>query len=278
MKRRIWRAVRSFLAVLVVASVFILAMTMFFESSMVYPAPGPTEGNWAPTDFLFEAVDLAAEDGTRLHGWYLPHAESRVGVVYFHGNGEHVPWVAPELAEWRDELRTSILVVDYRGYGKSEGKPSEKLLVADGVLAVRWLANRQQVEPREIVLWGRSIGGGVAAGVAEVTQPHAMVMEATFDSIVEVAASHIRWLPVRWLMRNRYPSVQRLASFRGAFLQWHGDSDLVVPLANAQKLFAAIASPSKQFILGQHMGHNDESPQAFKRAVKKLFDRLNEAG
>jgi fermentation-respiration switch protein FrsA (DUF1100 family) len=253
---------------------FSWVLLLLFERSLLYPIPNAASGDWNPKGVQFEDVWLNATDGTQLHGWYLPCDQPRAAVVFFHGNGEDVSSCGPEMSRWRDALKVSILVMDFRGYGKSEGKPGEAALVDDGVLSANWLADRQGVDPDQIILWGRSIGGGVAAGVAKTTNPRAMIMECTFDSLANVAAEHVPWAPVRWLMTNQYRSAMRLADYNGRFLQWHGDADAIVSLVSAKRLFDAVGSDNKRFILGDGYGHNDESPSEFKLAVRNLFDTL----
>ncbi len=272
--RTFYRSLRVLLASLVIGYSVVLAMMMYFERGLVYPVPDASLADWNPVDLKFQDVWIEADDGTRLHGWYLPHDDSPVSAVYFHGNGEDVSTCGLRMDQWRDALGASVLVMDYRGYGKSQGKPIERALVADGVRAVQWLAEREQTSADDIVLWGRSIGGGVAAGVAEVTKPRAIVMETTFDSLVDVAALHITWIPVRWLMRNRFPSAKRLSNYDGEYIQWHGDADEIVPLDSAKRLYDAIPSTTKRFIVGKRHGHNDESPAEFNDQVQALFKRL----
>lgn len=252
----------------------VLGLLMFFERNLLYPIPNAATGDWNPPGIEFEDVYLNAADGTKLHGWFLPCENPRASIVFFHGNGEDVSSCGPEMSRWRRSLNVCVLVMDFRGYGKSEGKPVESLLVNDGVLSANWLAERQGTTPDQIILWGRSIGGGVAAGVAEVIHPRAMFMECTFDSLANVAAEHIRWAPVRWLMTNQYKSAKRLADYKGRFIQWHGDEDPVVSLASGKRLFEAVGSDNKSFFLGEGYGHNEDSPHEFKAAIKSYIETL----
>lgn len=270
LRKRLLRVARFF----ALCYVCVLVLLMIFERSLLYPRPDPAASDWSPVGLVYEDVWLDADDQTRLHGWFLPHAASRAAVVYFHGNAEDVASCSEEMSWWRDQLGVSILVMDYRGYGKSQGKPHEKEMVADGVLACQWLADHEHINVTDIVLWGRSIGGGVAAGVAESIQPRAMVMECTFDSLTNVAATHFSWAPVRWLMSNRYPSAKRLQNYQGEFVQWHGDVDVVVPLASGLRLHEAVPSAKKMLTIGKGYGHNDRSPDEFRANVHALIERL----
>ena len=267
-----WRTSLSRLFMLAsLAYLFVLGCLMFFERRLIYPAPDPALGDWNPPGLVFEDVWLKAADGTKLNGWYLPHDSAKRVMLYFHGNGEHLPWSAPDADVWRTRLNANVLVMDYRGYGKSEGQPSEPLLIQDGVKAAKWLASRNNIKPSDLVLWGRSIGGGVAAGVAQQIDPQAVVMESTFDSLADVAASHVRWFPVRRMMTNQYPSAKRLADFEGVYLQWHGMRDPVVPFEAGRRLYDAVASPSKWFIEAPKLGHNDAAPEEFRKNVMRYL-------
>lgn len=264
------RSLRAFIIAYVSAAVILI----FLERWLIYPIPpraNPTNPLNIVASTAFEDVWIEGDGEVRLHGWYLSHPKPRATVLFFHGNGEDISNCGPEMAYWRDLLAINVLVMDYRGYGQSSGKPSEKWLVSDGVKAANWAAERAQILPSDLVLWGRSIGGGVAAGVAESIQPRAMIMECTFDSLANVAAEHVRWIPVRWLMSNQYRSYQRLANYQGDFIQWHGDRDDIVPLTAAQRLFDAIPSKRKFFVLARGRGHNDDSPMEFKAEVRRLL-------
>jgi fermentation-respiration switch protein FrsA (DUF1100 family) len=146
---------------------------------------------------------------------------------------------------YRDRLNASVLVFDYRGYGKSEGTPSEAGLLADARAARRWLAARTGVAERDIVVVGKSLGGGVAVDLAAKDGARALILESTFPSLPEVAAHHVPWLPTHWLMNTRLNSVAQIGNYHGPLLQSHGDADRTIPYEMGRKLFDAAneASP-----------------------------------
>ena len=129
-------------------------------------------------------------------------------IVYCHGNGEHVADQANLVFRLQSHLSATVFVFDYRGYGRSRGKPHERGCVADGMAAQRWLAEREGVDTEDIVIMGRSIGGGVAVAMAGEQGARALVLEATFSRMTDAAASLYPWLPVRLVMSNRYNSVK----------------------------------------------------------------------
>lgn len=269
----LWRILRIVLLVYLGVCVLLVSLERF----LVYPAPPAADGDWAPQNRIanFEDVWFESEDGTKLHGWYIEHPAAKAQLLFCHGNGEHLGYLTDWLSGLSNTLEVSIFAFDYRGYGKSEGKPFEDGLLADGEAAQRWLATRAQIQPQDVVLYGRSLGGGVVVYLASKLGARALIPERTFHSMVEIGAAQYPWIPVRWLMRNRYPSSQRIAQYDGHLLQVHGTVDRLIPLASARALFDACPSAEKQFIEVRGMGHNDPAPPEFFAAFRQLIDSLH---
>lgn len=244
------------------------------ETTLVYPRPSIDDGDWNATKYQVEDVFFTSADGTKLHGWYAEHANPRAFVLYCHGNGDQVAYLCNWLRPFAEEMQVSVFAFDYRGYGKSEGVPHEAGVLADGEAAQSWLAQRARIEPNEVVLYGSSLGGGVVTHLASQLGAKAVVAERTFHSMVDIAAALYRWLPVRWVMRNRYPSEKRIANYSGPWLQLHGDADRIVPIDSGRRLFDACPSDDKKLVVVPEMGHNDIAPPEFYEEVRDLLDRL----
>ncbi len=179
------------------------------------------------------------------------------------------------MAQLRDTYEISILAFDFRGYGKSEGRPQEEGIIADGKAARAWLSQRAGVDAQEIVLWGRSLGGAVAVQLAADTPARGMILDRTFSSLTDVAAHHYPWLPVRLLLRNRYDSVAAIGRHEGPLLQSHGTLDRIIPYQLAEKLFAAAASATpKRLFTMTGVGHNDPGPREYGDVIAKFFQNL----
>ena len=266
-----WRVLRT----LVVVYVAICLLMMGMETTLVYPAPFARK-NVSANDYGFEDVTFQSVDKTALHGWFLGHPDPRFGLVYFHGNGEDITNNA-DLGRWfRDSLSASVLLFDYRGYGRSEGRPHEAGLIADGLAAQRWLANRMEVPTDQLVLVGRSLGGAVAVASAQRQGARALILQNTFAEMTDVAAATYPWLPVRWLMRNRYPAREWIGGYPGPLLQCHGTEDNVIPLSQGQELFDVAPCQPKRFVENVGVGHNGPLPQQYLQSLVEFLEDLDE--
>ncbi len=268
MFHRTWRVARP----LLVAYLLLVLIMTFIESWLVYPAPALTTGNWQPEGFNHQDVWFESADKTKLHGWLFEHPSPQHVVLYCHGNGELVAHNVRLMSRLRDELDATVLVFDYRGYGQSGGKPHEAGVVADGIAAQQFLAEHAGVQLDEVVLMGRSLGGGVAAAAAAQQGAKAVVLQSTFACMVDTAAVHYPWLPVRLVMRNRYDSVARLADYNGPVLQSHGTSDEVVPYSEGRRLFESVPSDRKQWIDVPEGTHNTPQPDDYYPALREFLD------
>lgn len=267
-----WRVARKLIRSLLVGYALVCVLMMGFERQLVYPAPGSAV--WTPNDPTIEEVWFDSEDGTALHGWFFSHPNPKCSILYCHGNGEDVSHNGPWMAQMRDTLSCSMFLFDYRGYGRSTGTPHEAGLILDGLAAQAWLASKMGMEPSRTVLWGRSLGGGVAVAIAQQRGARALVLQNTFHSMSEVAADKFPWLPVRWMLRNQFPSFERIKEYHGPHLQSHGTSDRIIPIAMGKALFDAAPGEDKRFleIPGGH--HNDPLSDRFLTALVKFLDAL----
>jgi uncharacterized protein len=245
------------------------------ERNLVYPVPSRERGDWKPKWLRPQNVWFRSKDDTKLHGWYVPNPDARRLVVYCHANGEHVADQANLMCRLQSILQATLFVFDYRGYGRSRGKPFERGCIADGVAAQRWLADREGVATDEIVLMGRSIGGAVATAMAAEQGAKALLLEHTFSRMTEAARALYPYFPVNWFMRNRYNSVKRIQRYDGPVFQCHGANDEVVPIALARKLHAAVPGEMKQFYEIANGRHNDTLPPRYYEALVQFLDRVD---
>lgn len=265
-------------ALLLAAYLSLVVMLSLVERWLVYPAPRLLGGDWVAADFPHEDVEFLGADGAKLHGWYVPHPNPKAAILFCHGNGENVAELRPLLEKLHDRTDACIFAWDYRGYGKSLGKPHESNLLADARAAQLVLANRAGVDPADIVVYGRSLGGAVAVGLAAEHPVRGMVLERTFADMVETAAYHFPWLPVRWVMKNRYPSIERIVTYRGPLFQSHGTADEVVPFEMGKKLFDAATTAKKTFFVVEEGSHNAPHGDDYFQALGEFLDSLPPVG
>jgi len=249
-----------------------------FERWLVFPAPRLDSADWNPTDLPFEEVYFSADDGTRLHGWYIEHPQPRAIVLFCHGNGEHVANLAKRLKALHDLIGVSVFAWDYRSYGRSEGIPHADNVISDARTAHCWLAERTGVSPAAIVLMGRSLGGAVTVALAAEHPIRGLVLDRTFSRLTDAAAHNVPWLPVRWIMSNRFPSVEHIRHYHGPLLQTHGTADKVVPLHQGRQLFSAAPSADKKFLEIPDLNHNAPLPDYCYQELIDFLDRLPPVG
>ncbi|NJO83436.1 MAG: alpha/beta hydrolase [Blastochloris sp.] len=197
---------------------------VFHQERLAYfPQPGLFESpeNWG---YTYEDVWLDTADGVRIHGWYVPAAEPRGAAIFFHGNGNNIDSNAHELRALQ-LFGFNTLMLDYRGYGLSEGSPIEAGLYHDADAAWRYMTETRGIAPKSIVLVGQSLGGGVATYLAQQHDVAGVVLMATFTSMADVGAEHYSFLPVHLLSRNRYPSLARLPDIQAPLLIIHSRDD-----------------------------------------------------
>jgi uncharacterized protein len=273
--KKLRRWLKIVLGSVAAAYLIVLVMLMVLEESMIFfPAKYP-EGIWKPTGFSFEDAEFQAADGTQLHGWYVPHERPTATVLFLHGNAGNITDRTDVLERLHNVAGASVLILDYRGYGRSAGKPSEKGILADARAARAWLAKKENIPENQIVVMGESLGGGVAIDLVAEDGARALVLISTFSSLPDVAAYHYPIFPVRLLMRTRLDSVSKISRYRGPLLQFHGRNDTIVPFRFGEKLFRAANEP-KDLIVSENHDHNDYVPTEFYEKVKKLFDELSQ--
>lgn len=216
-------------------------------------------------------VTLATPDSERLLAWHTPAPEGRPTILYFHGNGGGLADRAERIAELQAR-RLGVLMLSYRSYSGSTGRPSEQANVADALIAYDWLVGKG-VAARDIVLMGESLGTGVAVQVALARPARALVLDSPYTTLADAAALHYPWLPVRWLVLDRYDSLSRIGRLKVPLLIVHGEADAVVPVEMGRELFAAAPEP-KEILTYPGAGHLAHTGQGSLAAIADFIDRV----
>jgi len=215
-------------------------------------------------------IEIVTFDGLRLLGWYVPPPEGRPVVLYFHGNAGSISNRAYRLSRFAD-AGFGVLMPEYRGYGGNAGQPSEVGFAADAEAALTFL-EKEGIASKRIIVYGESLGTGVATRVASEHEAAALVLEAPYTSITAMAAAQFPFLPVRLMLHDRFDSLSRIAQVRAPILIVQGARDQVVPPALGRELFAAAPEP-KEFWSTPDGGHDDLFDFGAAEAVLDFLSR-----
>ncbi len=259
-------------AVAIGSYVALAGTLMFFEDSLVFH-PTPAELYWAaPPSRDVRDVMLTTAAAESVHSWWLPCPGSQGALLYLHGNAGNLSQRGQSILRLRDTLALSVLIIDYPGFGKSPGRPSEDGCYRAADVAYDWLVEEPRIAPAEIVLFGKSLGGGIATHLACRKDHRALALVKTYTSLPDVGASIYPWLPVRLLMRNRFDSLSRLCNCCRPVFVAHGTTDELIPFALGQRLYEAAKEPKEFFAMPNH-GHNDPFPPEFYMALRAFLDK-----
>ena len=257
----------------------VMALIYFKQSALVF-LPEMDRGYLAsPADIglPFAALTVATSDGETLDGWHVPAkpgSKARGLVLIFHGNAGNIGHRLDYLGMFH-AMGFATLIIDYRGYGKSSGKPSEAGTYLDAGAAWRHATHALGFKPQRIVVFGESLGGAVAAQLAATHRPGALVLISTFSSVPDLGAEIYPWLPIRLLANIGYNSLERLAQIDCPLLVIHSRDDDIIPYSHGWRLFEA-ARPPKQFI-EMTGGHNEGFVFAREDWVRQLDAFLAQA-
>jgi uncharacterized protein len=203
----------------------------------------------------YQSVRMATADGVAIHGWWLPAGDDAPATVLFlHGNAGNISYWLEAVVGYR-EAGWNVLLIDYRGYGLSEGAPTEEGTYLDADAAWKHLTETRGIAPSRIVVIGRSLGGGVALGLLQNRKPGALVLEATFTSLADMASRVLPIPGIGAIMRIHYPNLDRIRSISVPVLVVHSKQDDLVPYEHGRALFEAAPEPKR--FLEIRSGHND---------------------
>ncbi|MDY0093657.1 MAG: alpha/beta hydrolase [Candidatus Vecturithrix sp.] len=269
--RRIGRMLGIALLLLVI---IIFVVIRFAEQKMIF-FPTVFPGGYWDTSFFpgqIEDCSFRAEDGVVLHGWFAHAISSNIRprrtLLFFHGNAGNITHRQTNIA-YLIQRGLNVFIFDYRGYGKSEGKPSEQGVYADAVAAYEYLAARKDVQPEHIMFFGRSLGGAVAIELATRKPCEKLIVESTFTSIQDMAREIVGPIPVHFLLRSRFDSLSKIGTIHTPLLIIHGNQDTIIPFEHGKRLFAAANVP-KFFYEIQGADHNN----TYELGGTAYFNRL----
>lgn len=222
---------------------------IFFPSSAIETTP-------SDYGLAYEDVYFTTADGVRLNGWLVRHPAAESTLLWFHGNGGNIGHRARGAWMLHDQVKANVFMIDYRGYGRSEGVVSEAGTYEDAAAALRYLKTRKDIDPKRIVFFGQSLGAAVAADLGGREECLAVILEAPFASIRAMAQTIYPWLPIGPLLKTRYEVTEKVKKIKAPLLVVHGENDDIVPFEQGQKVYAAATGP-KEFHALRGAHHND---------------------
>ena len=252
----------------------------FFQSSLIYYPHIGREMVATPRTYGldYEELEIVTEDGEKLAAWWVAVPQARGTVLILHGNAGNISHRIEYLRMFH-RLGYASLIVDYRGYGRSTGSPSEEGTYRDAFAAWRHLTEQRGISARDIVLFGESLGGAVASWLAARHAPRALVLASTFTSVPDLGAQIYWFLPVRLLSRFEYDTLANLARISAPVLVAHSREDEIVPFSHGERLFDAAGQPKQFLVLSG--GHNEGfifTRAEWIRGLADFLDRHAPAG
>jgi pimeloyl-ACP methyl ester carboxylesterase len=273
---------------LAIACFYIAAMIAiyFAQALFIYAPQMPTRDLVAtPTDIhlQYEDLTLITPDNERINAWYIPSQDpsnkldikpATKTVLFFHGNAGNISHRL-ETIKIYNQLGFNFLIFDYRGFGISTGKPSEQGTYLDADTVWQYLIDEKKLDPEQIILAGRSLGGGVAAELAKKVRPALLILESTFTSMTEVSAKHYPFMPTSLIVKHEYETSLKLKDIHCPIVFAHSTNDEVIPFEHSQRNFAAANEP-KQFITlrGGHGNGFLLTKKDYVNGLQKAFNEL----
>jgi fermentation-respiration switch protein FrsA (DUF1100 family) len=264
----------SFFLLLALGYVAIVVFIYFYQSRLLY-LPGIPSRDLAATPerigLRYEDLRIETSDGVMLSGWFVPHPQPRATLLFFHGNAGNISHRLESL-ELFHRLRLNVLIIDYRGYGQSEGCPSEQGTYRDAAAAIEFL-RRRDIPPQTVVVFGRSMGAPIAAWLAGREPVAALIVESAFASVPKMAARLYPWLPVRWLSRFSYDTAAYVAAVESPVLVIHSREDEIIPYSQGRIVYDAVSG--RREFLELTGGHNDGFLVSGARYTNGIDEFLN---
>lgn len=252
---------------------FILLSMYLFQAQMVYH---PTKKMWADPSAAglpFEDVAFETTNGLQLYGWFVSAGDSALTILFCHGNAGNISGRLETIRLLHD-LGLNVFIFDYRGYGRSEGTPSETGTYRDALAAWRYLTQTRGIEDEKIITMGRSLGGSIAAWLAAHKDPAAAIIESSFTSAAQLAAGLYPWLPVRWLIKYDYNTLAYVQDIKAPVFMAHSRDDEIVPFHQGKILFEAARKP-KMFVelRGSHASGFLETEIKYRRQLRAFLEK-----
>lgn len=251
-------------------SAFLVSKLLFFPAKTLDQLP-------SHLDAPYEEVRIRNSEGLLLHGWYFPGQKTERTLLYLHGNAGNIGTRTDKLLFLR-RVGWNILIIDYRGYGGSEGNPTIDGVIEDAKAAHDWLTqgDNYQIPAERIILWGESLGGAIAAELAAQKKIGGLILQSTFTSLREIATDHYPWVPKN-LVPDRFRTIETIRHLPCPLFIVHGSEDSTIPVSMGRHLFEAAPHPKRYYEIPGAQ-HNDDYLVGQKEYLSRIEEFLNDSG
>ena len=254
----------------------VVAFVYFQQSSLIYYPQMPGRELTATPQHVgleYQDVHFTSDDNIRLHGWFVPRQAAKGTILFFHGNAGNISHRLDSIGIFH-ELGLNVFIIDYRGYGQSEGEVSEQGTYRDAEAAWNYLIRTRGIDEERIVIFGRSLGASIAAWLANRKTPAALILESGFSSVPSMAKRIYPFLPVEWLSRFRYETGEYVKTVTSPVLVAHSPDDEIIPYAEGLQVFESVSENGWFFEM--RGGHNDGYRLSGKAYIEALRSFINE--
>jgi len=261
------------IALILIAVIFAVSYLRYFEHKALYFPTSEIE--YLPTviGLSYEDVYIDTDDGIKLHTWFIPATDSKYTLLFCHGNGGNISHRIEKL-DILNKLGLDIFIFDYRGYGKSSGRPSEKGFYKDVEAMYNYLVSKRRIEPKDIILYGESLGGAVAIELATKRKPKALITEASFSSTKDVAKELYPLFPT-FIIWSKFDSLSKIKNITIPKLIIHSQNDDIIPFSHSLKLLEASPEPKRHLVLtGSHNDFFIDSRDLYASGIRDFLKGL----
>ncbi len=258
---------------LIVVLILVFLYFRYFERKNLYFPLRTIEATPEALGLDYEEVTITAEDGIQISGWFIPARTPRATLIFCHGNGGNISHRLEKIKMFND-LSLDVLIFDYRGYGMSKGRPSEKGVYLDAEAVYNYLINKKKILPQKIIVYGESLGGAVAIDLAGKHELRGIIIEGTFTSVRDMAKKFLPFIPT-FIYASRFDSLEKIRNVKSPKLIFHSTDDEIIPFEMGEKLFHAASKP-KEFVEIRG-GHNEafiNSRDVFVKEIDEFVERM----
>lgn len=258
---------------LIVVLILVFLYFRYFERKNLYFPLRTIEATPEALGLDYEDVIITAEDGIQISGWFIPSGTPRATLIFCHGNGGNISHRLEKIKMFND-LSLDVLIFDYRGYGMSKGRPSEKGIYLDAEAVYDYLINKKKILPQKIIVYGESLGGAVAIDLAGKHELRGIIIEGTFTSVRDMAKRLLPFIPT-FIYASRFDSLEKIRNVKSPKLIFHSIDDEIIPFEMGEKLFHAASEP-KEFVEIRG-GHNEafiNSRDVFVKEIDEFVERM----